>query len=380
MTVTEVRPDDDKLRLGRREHVLAEIEASGVRHTSWSGARRTQRYLSGVRRLLDRGPAAVRPGLHPGAGHQFRAPPQHLDEGVPDDIPHENLSSITFNSANLLKALQGIEGAATAQSVATDALTPSSVQLLAAAFPSAEVVDGEHLLGTARRLKTQEEIEAIRASVGIAERSLDLAVATLAPGIAERQLTGAFMGAMASLGVTTPSTQDVAWITSRERPWRGARRDEPAKPGDLVAFDAGVIHDGYVGEVGRTHVVGDELPAHRSLFGRRDELWERLLGACRPGAPLSGLLEAYEAAGVPPPPMPVARGLGLGYDLPLVTFGLPHTAAEQQVEAGMVLAVTAYVWEQDVGAAYLQEPIVISADGPEVLSTGAAHERRSPMT
>lgn len=141
-----------------------------------------------------------------------------------------------------------------------------------------------------------------------------------------------------------------------------------------------MIHDGYVGEVGRTHVVGDELPAHRSLFGRRDELWERLLGACRPGAPLSGLLEAYEAAGVPPPPMPVARGLGLGYDLPLVTFGLPHTAAEQQVEAGMVLAVTAYVWEQDVGAAYLQEPIVISADGPEVLSTGAAHERRSPMT
>ena len=333
MTVTEVRPDDDKLRLGRRERVLAEMEASGV-DILVVGREANARYLSGVQRLWTAGSRPFGPGCvlvrATGSVHLLST----WDEGVPDDIPHENLYGITFNSANLLKALQGIEGAATAQSVATDALTPSSVQLLAAAFPSAEVVDGEHLLGTARRLKTQEEIEAIRASVGIAERSLDLAVATLAPGITERQLTGAFMGAMASLGVTTPSTQDVAWITSRERPWRGARRDEPAKPGDLVAFDAGVIHDGYVGEVGRTHVVGDELPAHRSLFGRRDELWERLLGACRPGAPLSGLLEAYEAAGVPPPPMPVARGLGLGYDLPLVTFGLPHTAAEQQVEAG----------------------------------------------
>ena len=379
MTVTEVRPDDDKLRLGRRERVLAEMEASGV-DILVVGREANARYLSGVQRLWTAGSRPFGPGCvlvrATGSVHLLST----WDEGVPDDIPHENLYGITFNSANLLKALQGIEGAATAQSVATDALTPSSVQLLAAAFPSAEVVDGEHLLGTARRLKTQEEIEAIRASVGIAERSLDLAVATLAPGITERQLTGAFMGAMASLGVTTPSTQDVAWITSRERPWRGARRDEPAKPGDLVAFDAGVIHDGYVGEVGRTHVVGDELPAHRSLFGRRDELWERLLGACRPGAPLSGLLEAYEAAGVPPPPMPVARGLGLGYDLPLVTFGLPHTAAEQQVEAGMVLAVTAYVWEQDVGAAYLQEPIVISADGPEVLTTSPSRERRSPMT
>ena len=38
--------------------------------------------------------------------------------------------------------------------------------------------------------------------------------------------------------------------------------------------------------------------------------------------------------------MPVARGLGLGFDLPLVTRALPRTAGEQYVEAGMVLALT----------------------------------------
>ena len=67
--------------------------------------------------------------------------------------------------------------------------------------------------------------------------------------------------------------------------------------------------------------------------------------------------------------MPVARGLGLGFDLPLVTPALPRTAGEQAFEAGMVLALTGYVWKEGAGAVYVQEPVVITASGPELLST-----------
>ena len=183
------------------------------------------------------------------------------------------------------------------------------------------------MLRRVRRVKTPEEVEAIRSSVHIAERALREAESALTPGITERQLTGIFMQAMASAGVTTPSTQDVAWTTSRHHPWRRASRDVPVARGDLVAFDAGVIVGGYVGELGRTHVVGGDT-VDLELSERWSELWDRLLTACRPGAPLSDLLAAYDAAGVPAPPMPVARGLGLGFDLPLVTHALPGEAAE----------------------------------------------------
>ena len=67
--------------------------------------------------------------------------------------------------------------------------------------------------------------------------------------------------------------------------------------------------------------------------------------------------------------MPVARGLGLGFDLPLVTHALPGLAAGQRVEAGMVFALTGYVWKEGVGALFGQEPIVITDAGPEPLST-----------
>ena len=102
---------------------------------------------------------------------------------------------------------------------------------------------------------------------------------------------------------------------------------------------------------------------------RWNELWDRLLAACTVGKPLSDLLDAYQAAGVPLPPMPVARGLGLGYDLPLVAAALPRTAGEQLVEAGMVVALTAFVWLEGIGAVYGQEPLVVTATGPELLST-----------
>ena len=57
--------------------------------------------------------------------------------------------------------------------------------------------------------------------------------------------------------MSTPATQDGAWVTSREHPWRRRPRDGRVRPGDLVAFAAGVLADGYVGEVGRTWPVGD---------------------------------------------------------------------------------------------------------------------------
>ena len=132
--------------------------------------------------------------------------------------------------------------------------------MLAKAFPDATVVDGEQFLRRARSTKLPAEVDAIRASIGIAERALAVTLDALAPGVTERQLTGVFMEAMASQGVTTPATQDVAWITSRSSRGSGPSRDTPVADGDLVAFDAAVISDGYFGELSRTVVVGEPTP------------------------------------------------------------------------------------------------------------------------
>ncbi len=93
-------------------------------------------------------------------------------------------------------------------------------------------------------------------------------------------------------------------------------------------------------------------------------MWDRLAAACRPGRPASDLLAAYEAAGEPLPPMPVAHGLGLGFDPPVVSPQLRATAAEEILEPGMVLAVTGYVWQEGVGAVFGREAVLVTPDGP----------------
>jgi Xaa-Pro aminopeptidase len=173
--------------------------------------------------------------------------------------------------------------------------------------------------------------------------------------------------------VSTPATQDAAWVTSKEHPWRRADGDGTVRDGDLVVVAAGVLADGYVAEVARTRCVGEPTDAVRALHRRRDDLWDRLLEACRPGMTTSGLLDAYQQAGEPLPAMPVAHGLGLGFDPPVVSPTLRATAEAEPLEEGMVLAVTAYVWEPGVGAVLTRDAVLITADGAEVLSAAPVH-------
>ncbi|GAB7144703.1 M24 family metallopeptidase [Mycobacterium riyadhense] len=362
---TEVLPDDPALRLGRRNRALAQMADHDL-DVLVLGRQANVRYVTGAPQLWVAGTRPFGPTCvlvrDSGAIHLLST----WDEGVPDDIPHENLYGISWNPANTISALQRIEGAASARRVGTDAMSPVFAQLLPTAFPNAELVDGELAMRAARRIKTDEEIRALREAITVAEKGLAAAVSELRPGISEQTLAGVLLEAVAAGGVSTPSNQDVAWVTSRDHPWRRATGNGRVQSGDLVAFSAGVLAGGYIGEVGRTWPVGGT--AHAALYHRWDTLWARLLQTCRPGTAATELLAAYGLAGEPLPPMPVARGLGMGFDPPVISPELPETAAGERLQPGMVLAVTGYVWEPGIGAVFGREAVLITADGAEVLT------------
>jgi Xaa-Pro aminopeptidase len=370
LMATEVLPDERTLRSGRRQRALDQMAAHDL-DVLVLGRQANVRYVTGAQQLWVAGTRPFGPSCvlvrETGALHLLST----WDEGIPEDIPHENLYGISWNPMNTIGALQRIDGAATARRVGTDALSPVFAQLLPMAFPNAELVDGELAMRAARRIKTDEEVVALRESVAVTESALAVAVSELRPGVTEQALAGALLEASAAGGVSTPSNQDVAWVTSREHPWRRAHGDGRIQEGDLVAFSAGVLAGGYVGEVGRTWPADKKhgVTGSAALYERWQRLWTKLISSCQPGFGAAELLTAYQAAGEPPPPMPVARGLGMGFDPPVVSQHLPATAAQESLEPGMVLAVTGYVWEQGVGAVLGREAVLITADGPEVLTS-----------
>ncbi|HTX94152.1 MAG TPA: M24 family metallopeptidase [Mycobacterium sp.] len=366
---TEVLPDDRALRSGRRRRALDQMAAHDL-DVLVLGRQANIRYVTGTPQLWVAGTRPFGPSCvlvrATGAVHLLST----WDEGVPDDIPHENLYGISWNPVNTMAVLQRIEGAASARRVGTDALSPGFARLLPTAFPNAELVDGEPAMRAARRIKTAEEVVAVREAIALAESALAAAVAELHPGVRVQTLAGVMMEALAAGGVSTPSNQEFAWVTSPEHPWRvdGNGRDGRVQDGDLVAFTAGVLAGGYMGEVGRTWPAGG-AGGTAALYRRWNTLWARLIAACQPGAGAVELLAAYHNAGEPAPPMPVARGLGMGFDPPVISPFLPQTAADERLEPGMVLALTGYVFEQGVGAVFGREAVFISADGPELLTS-----------
>ena len=360
---SEPVPDPPALREGRRARLFAAMEDHDL-DLLVLGRVANIRYASGVPILWNAGTRPFGPGCVVVRETREIHVMSTWDEAVPDDIPHDRLYGITWNPMNMVEVLRGID--AGARRVGTDAISPVFANLLPMAFPDAEIVDASPAIGAARRIKTPEEVAAIRTAVGVADHALAAAVADLRPGATERELTGVFMDAMATSGVTTPATQDVVRITSCH-----ADRGRAVQDGDLVAFDAGVIADGYAGEVGRTWPVGSNGhgAALAELAGRWDRLWGHLVEACRPGAAASDLLDAYRVAGEPIPVAPIARGLGLGYDDPVVTRDLPATAAHERLDPGVVLMITACVFDDSVGSLVAHQPVHIGADGPEVLSS-----------
>ncbi|MET0701089.1 MAG: M24 family metallopeptidase [Mycobacterium sp.] len=364
---TEILPDDRTLRIGRRERALAQMAEHDL-DVLVLGRQANARYISGAPQLWVAGTRPFGPVCTvvraTGAVHLLSS----WDEGMPDDIPHDHLYGLAWNPMTLIEVLKNIDGAAQARRVGTDALSPSFAKMLPVAFPNAELVDGELAMRAARRVKTPDEIVALRGALSVAEKGLATTVSALRSGVAVQTLTGILMEAMTAGGVSTPATQDGAWITSKDHPWRRAG-DGQVHDGDLVAIAAGVLADGYVGEIGRTWPVGGETGPVQKLYRRAEELGERLIASCRPGAPAKDLLAAYDAAGEPLPAMPVAHGLGLGFDTPVVSQHLPSTAAEEILEPGMVLAVTGYVWESGVGAVFSRDAVLITDGGAEVLSS-----------
>jgi Xaa-Pro aminopeptidase len=363
---TEVQPDDRALRLGRRERALAQMKAHDL-DVLVLGRTANVRYVTGAPTIWTAGTSSFGPACmlvrSTGSIHMLST----WDEGIPEDIPRENLFGLTWNPMNTVEVLRRVEGTAGARRVGTDAMSPTFAQVLPAAFPAAELVDGELAMRAARRIKTDEELAVLREAAEVAETSLAKAVAELRPGVTAKELAGVLLEAAAAGGATIPADQEAAVVTSRVHPWRHAGGDGRAAPGDLVAFTAGVVAHGYIAEAGRTHAVGGLMP--EGLAARCDRVWERLLAACRPGTPASELLDAYTGIGEALPPMPVARGLGLGFDPPVVTGALPRTAAEERIEAGMVLALTGYVWEAGTGAVFRRDSVLITDNGPELLTT-----------
>jgi Xaa-Pro dipeptidase len=334
-------PDVGRMRRDRAQRLRETMTGSGIDGLILLGDANVS-YATG----------ASSPRRHEGqAGHQRQVALVLVDDPVPhlftphlaDAAAHLRLGDDHLHGPTYLDLAEGVERFALriASLLPRTATVAADEVTCAMRYLDEDIVDAGPALRAVRRIKTVDEIAAIRGAVAVADAAIASAVAELQPGVTEDDLTSPVMDAL---------------VTPHD---------------DLVALHARVVVEGYLGEVGRTWPLSDGRggAAMTDLFQRSDDLRSCLLAACRPGAPASALLDAYRVAGEPLPVMPIARGLGLGADDPVVARHLPETAALERLDPGLVVVVTACTFDDAIGSVITHETVVITEDGPEVLSS-----------
>lgn len=318
-----------------------------------TGAR--QLWTSGTRPF---GPACVVVGAT-GRTHLLSV----SDDGVPTEISHAELFGLSWNPANLVASLAAIPGVSGARRVGTTSSSPGLPRMIEAIATGAEVVDGAEALWSARAAKSADEVACMATATATAEAGLTAMVDALRPGASERDLLAALLSRIAALGAPNPSSEGVACATEPKGRVRLRRlaSGQPIGDGQLVVLDAGASFAGYEGGVGRTWPAGsdDASDAQIALGERCRALLAAIRAACRAGATGADLLQAWRSTGEPFGPEPIAMGMGLGAEPPVIGDGVGEGSV---LVPGMVLAVTAWVSQVGVGG-FAERDVLVVGDG-----------------
>ncbi len=152
--------------------------------------------------------------------------------------------------------------------------------------------------------------------------------------------------------------------------------DRLIRPGDQAFFDIIHSYNGYRTCYYRTFAVGSSTPAQRDAYTKAREWMDRGIdgikagvgtdevAALLPKAQDFGFDSEMEAFG-----LQFAHGLGLGlHERPIISR-LNSMKEPVELEVGMVFALETYCPASDgVSAARIEEEIVITEDGPRVLT------------
>ncbi len=241
----------------------------------------------------------------------------------------------------------------------------ADAELLAAALPGAELVDGTGTIRRLRMVKTAREIDRLRLAASLSEAGYARALAGVCDGIERPALSKLYRDGVEDEARRRGAAYSATWdyISIGPDPWGAGK---PAGAGDVIKFDVGVVIDGYSSDFARTVSLGAPSRAARELHAALLAGLEAGLARLRPGVPLAAIhaamRETIVAHGVPH----YARGHfghGLGNDV--FSEQWPFIAADSDVaaEPGIVLAVEAPHYVDGLGGFIIEDQLLVTAEG-----------------
>jgi Xaa-Pro aminopeptidase len=253
--------------------------------------------------------------------------------------------------------------------------------LLALQRAGIEVVDGQQVFLEARRVKTVDEISLLTQAASMVDAAYEELYAFLRPGVKENECVGLVSKVLYDLG--SEFVEGVNAISGeRCAPHPHVYSDRLIRPGDPAFFDILHSHVGYRTCYYRCFAVGSASAGMRDAYVRCREYMDRAIAAVRPGATTADIVSLWPRAeefGFPDEEAAFALQYGHGVGLSIwekpIFSRLVSLDHPEVLEEGMVFALETYWPAKDGwGAARIEEELVVTADGCEVITKFPAEE------
>jgi Xaa-Pro aminopeptidase len=234
----------------------------------------------------------------------------------------------------------------------------------------APVVATEGLLRPLRVVKREFELAWLREAARITDAAITYVTReVLRPGVREVDVALELERAMRAGGAEAVGFDIIVASGPRSAMPHGVASDRRIEAGDLVTIDLGARVDGYHADMTRAFAVGGTRARERGWYDAVLEALEAALAAIRPG--LSGP-DAYAVA------RDVLRGAGLdeafvhslGHGTGLEIHEAPRLSAKSTdvLQPGMVVTVEPGVYLPGEGGVRIEDLVLVTEDGHEVLS------------
>jgi Xaa-Pro aminopeptidase len=243
------------------------------------------------------------------------------------------------------------------------------------------VVDGQQVFLEARRIKTDTEISLLTQACAMVDAAYDQLYEFLRPGVRENECVGLVSKSLYDMG--SEFVEGVNAISGeRCSPHPHVYSDRIIRPGDPAFFD--ILHSylGYRTCYYRTFAVGSASPALRDAYTRCRDYMDASIALVRPGATTADIVSVWPTAqefGFPDEEAAFALQYGHGVGLSIwekpIFSRLVSLDHPEVLEKGMVFALETYWPSADgLGAARIEEELVVTDDGCEVITKFPAEE------
>jgi Xaa-Pro aminopeptidase len=244
-----------------------------------------------------------------------------------------------------------------------------------------EVRDGQQIMAEAREIKNPDEIVLLTQACAMVDGVYQDIFEALKPGVRESDIV-----ALAHQRLITMGSEFVEAINSiageRCSPHPHVFSDRLIRPGDQAYFDIIHAYNGYRTCYYRTFAVGRATSAHHGAYRKAREWIDAAIEHVKPGvgtdeiarlwpeAPEFGFDSEMEAFG-----LQFGHGLGLGLHERPVISRLNSLENPVEIKEGMVFALETFCPADDGrSAARIEEEVVVTADGAELLTLFPAEE------